>query len=91
MSGQIIGLAPGLAPSLNPWLEQAPQQGVGAAVREWAQERYNQAVQDIFGYHALQLGASSLQTLAQSRIAHRWVAAGIRSDTRAALFGTAVF
>jgi SAM-dependent methyltransferase len=89
MSSQIIGLAPGLAPSLNPWLEQTPPDQAGALARIWAQEHYDQAVQDIFGYHALQLGASSLQTLAQSRIAHRWVAAGISSDRRAALFANA--
>lgn len=86
MSGQIIGLAPGLAPSLNPWLEQDAPQSAGALARAWAQEHYDQAVQDIFGYHALQLGASSLQTLANSRIAHRWIAAGLSQDTRPALF-----
>jgi SAM-dependent methyltransferase len=89
MNGQIIGLAPGLAPSLNPWLEQTPEHSTGAQVRVWAGKHYDKAVQDIFGYHALQLGASSLQTLANSRIAHRWVAAGISSDTRAALFSNA--
>ncbi len=89
MSGQIIGLAPGLAPSLNPWLEQNAARSAGALARAWAQKQYDQAVQDIFGYHALQLGASNLQTLAQSRIAHRWVAAGISSDTKAALFANA--
>ncbi len=89
MSDQIIGLAPGLAPSLNPWLEQSPEGGVGASAREWVKAHYDKAVQDIFGYHALQLGASSLHTLAQSRIAHRWIAAGISSDKRAALFTNA--
>jgi SAM-dependent methyltransferase len=62
---------------------------VGASAREWVKAQYDKAVQDIFGYHALQLGASSLQTLANSRIAHRWVAAGISSDKRAALFSNA--
>ncbi len=89
MSSQIIGLAPGLAPSLNPWLEQDAPHKAGLLTRAWAEAHYAQAVQDIFGYHALQLGASSLQTLAQSRIAHRWVAAGISSDKRAALFSNA--
>lgn len=55
----------------------------------WAQERYDQAVQDIFGYHALQIGASSLPTLANSRIAHRWVATSFISDPKAALFANA--
>lgn len=89
MSEQIIGLAPGTSPSLNPWLEEDAPHKAGALARSWAQERYDQAVQDIFGFHALQLGASSLQTLAQSRIAHRWVAAGISSDSRASLFANA--
>lgn len=89
MSSQIIGLAPGLAPSLNPWLEQDAAQSAGLLTRTWVQSRYDQAVQDIFGYHALQIGASSLQTLAQSRIAHRWVATSFSSDTRAALFANA--
>ncbi len=62
---------------------------MGASARAWAQEHYDQAVQDIFGYHALQVGASSLHTLEQSRIAHRWVATSFSSDTRAALFANA--
>ena len=89
MSDQIIGLAPGLAPSLNPWLEQNEPTSSGALARAWTQSQYNQAVQDIFGYHALQIGASSIETLANSRIAHRWVATSFSSDTRAALFANA--
>jgi SAM-dependent methyltransferase len=89
MSDQIIGLAPGLAPSLNPWLEQGEPTSSGALAHAWAQSQYGQAVQDIFGYHALQIGASSLQTLANSRIAHRWVATSFSSDKRAELFANA--
>jgi SAM-dependent methyltransferase len=70
-------------------LEQAAADQAGARTRVWAQARFDQAVQDIFGYHALQLGASCLPTLASSRIAHRWVAAGISPDARAALFANA--
>ena len=89
MSDQIIGLAPGLAPSLNPWLEQGDPTSSGALAHAWAKNQYGQAVQDIFGYHALQIGASSLETLADSRIAHRWVATSFSSDTRAALYANA--
>ena len=89
MSGQIIGLAPGLAPALNPWLEQTGTSAAGLAVRDWTQKRYHQAVQDIFGYHALQLGASNLHTLANSRIAHRWVAADATLETGANFFANA--
>ncbi len=62
---------------------------MGLAVRDWTLTHYHHAVQDIFGYHALQLGASSLETLANSRIAHRWVAADATSDTRATFFANA--
>ncbi|MDI9334386.1 MAG: methyltransferase domain-containing protein [Cytophagales bacterium] len=89
MNGQIIGLAPGLAPSLDPWLEQGLGGGVGAKVKGWAQTRFDHAVQDIFGYHALQLGAPTLQSLAQSRIAHRWLAVDTGSSHQAALFANA--
>lgn len=93
MSGQIIGLAPGLAPSLNPWLEPTSASAAGlavrSAVRNWTLAQYSQAVQDIFGYHALQLGASSLATLANSRIAHRWLAADATSEERATFFANA--
>jgi len=85
MSGQIIGLAPGLAPTLDPWL----QQGAGLYVRNWLQTRYGHAVADIFGYHALQLGASSLNTFAASRIAHRWCAADSLEDKRATFYANA--
>jgi SAM-dependent methyltransferase len=85
MSGQIIGLAPGLAPSLDPWL----QEGSGVYVRDWVQIKFDQAVTDIFGYHALQLGATSLNTFQSSRIAHRWCAADTCSDARASFYANA--
>ena len=89
MSEQIIGLAPGLTPTLNPWLEQTDIGAAGLAVRDWLLAHYHHAVQDVFGYHALQLGASSLNTLANSRIAHRWIAADTCLETRADLFANA--
>ncbi len=89
MSSQIIGLAPGLAPSLNPWLESSDLASAGARTRAWAQQRFDLAVEDIFGYHALQLDAPSVQTFAKSRITHRWMSAGACLDDRAALFANA--
>ena len=62
---------------------------MGLAVRDWLLTHYHHAVQDIFGYHALQLGASSLNTFANSRIAHRWVAADSRLEVHADLFANA--
>ena len=58
-------------------------------MRDWTQRRYHHAVQDIFGYHALQLGASSLHTFANSRIAHRWIATDSRLETHADFFANA--
>lgn len=40
----------------------------------WEQERFDRAVADVFGYHALQLGLPSLQGLQNNRMPHRWVA-----------------
>jgi SAM-dependent methyltransferase len=85
MSGQIIGLAPGMAPTLDPWL----QQGAGGYVRDWAKSQYQSALADIFGYHALQLGASSLNTLASSRIPHRWCAVDMADDKQSTFYATA--
>jgi len=85
MNQQIIGLAPGLAPSLDPWL----QKGSGEYARNWLQIEFDREVQDIFGYHALQLGATSINTLSTSRIAHRWCAADSDNDPHASLYANA--
>jgi SAM-dependent methyltransferase len=39
----------------------------------WEQTQFDEAVTDVFGYHALQLGLPELASLQNSRIAHRWV------------------
>ncbi len=41
---------------------------------EWEQAQFDQAVSDIFGYHALQLGLPELDTLRGNRMPHRWLA-----------------
>ncbi|HEX7440775.1 MAG TPA: methyltransferase domain-containing protein [Caldimonas sp.] len=58
----IIGLAR--------WL-QAP---AGRYLLEWEQRHLDQAVADLFGFHALQLGLVELEALRANRMPHRWVA-----------------
>ncbi len=43
---------------------------------EWEQERYDELVADVFGYHALQLGMPKLAGLRANRMPHRWLALG---------------
>jgi SAM-dependent methyltransferase len=62
MSSEIIGLAD--------WLKSAP----GAYLLDWERERFDHAVSDIFGYHALQLGMPELDTLRANRMPHQWLA-----------------
>ena len=62
MSRQII--------SLQEWLETPP----GRYLRRWEQAEFDQAVADLFGYHALQLGLGEFEALASNRMPHRWLA-----------------
>lgn len=64
MSGEIIGL--------HQWFDTPP----GRYLLAWEQERYDELVADIFGYHALQLGMPGLQALRANRMPHRWLALG---------------
>ncbi len=64
MSGEIIGL--------HHWFGSPP----GRYLLAWEQERYDELVADIFGYHALQLGMPGLQGLRANRMPHRWLALG---------------
>ncbi len=61
-SGAIIGLAR--------WL-QTP---AGHYLLAWEQALLDQAVADIFGFHALQLGLPELDALRANRMPHRWIA-----------------
>lgn len=45
---------------------------LGECLLRWEQEHTDRAVEDIFGYNALQLGLPTLTTLANSRIPNRW-------------------
>ena len=57
--------------SLTQWLKTPP----GKYLLAWEQLQFDQAVSDIFGYHALQLGLAEFNTLAGNRMPHQWLAA----------------
>ncbi len=69
--------------SLHEWLKTPP----GRYLLDWEGGRFDQAVADVFGYHALQLGLPELPALQNNRIPHRWLAA---NAFRAPLAGGAV-
>ena len=50
----------------------------GQYLLAWERAQFEETVADIFGYHALQLGVTALDTLKTSRMPHRWLAAGER-------------
>ncbi len=62
MSSEIIGL--------RPWLATAP----GRYLLDWERGHFDEAVGDVFGYHALQLGLPELPALRHNRMPHRWLA-----------------
>jgi SAM-dependent methyltransferase len=62
MSSQIIGL--------TDWLKTPP----GAYLMRWERARFAEAVGNIFGYHALQLGLPELDALEANRMPHKWLA-----------------
>ena len=62
MSSEIIGL--------SQWLKTPP----GSYLLEWEQRRFDEAVSDLFGYHALQLGLPAMDTLRLNRMPHQWLA-----------------
>jgi SAM-dependent methyltransferase len=72
---------------LGSWLKSPP----GEVLRAWEQRRMDEAVADVFGYHAVQLGLPAIDALRDNRMPHRWVASDTwqapaeRADTGAAL------
>lgn len=62
MSSGIIGL--------TQWLDTA----AGRYLMDWERSRFDEAVGDVFGYHALQLGLPELPALRNNRMPHRWLA-----------------
>jgi SAM-dependent methyltransferase len=57
--------------SLDAWLKSP----AGEVASEWERSRFDAAVTDLFGFHALQLGLPQWPTLQFNRMPHRWVAA----------------
>lgn len=55
---------------INPWDATAS----GRALLAWEQQRCDEAVADVFGYHSLQLGMPALQGLRTNRMPRRWLA-----------------
>jgi len=55
---------------LGAWLATPP----GRCLRAWEQDRFDHAVADAFGFHALQLGLPEIDGLRANRMPHRWVA-----------------
>jgi SAM-dependent methyltransferase len=55
---------------LASWLQTPP----GQCLLHWEQQQIDQAVTDVFGYHALQLGLPQLDGLRNNRMPHRWLA-----------------
>jgi SAM-dependent methyltransferase len=62
MGSQIIGF--------TDWFKTPP----GEYLLAWERERFDHAVANIFGYHALQLGLPELNALGSNRMPHKWLA-----------------
>jgi SAM-dependent methyltransferase len=73
MSERIIGL--------QDWFESP----AGRYLLDWESHQFEQAVADIFGYHALQLGLPALDGLQANRMPHRWLATSVATTPQAAL------
>ena len=57
---------------MQQWFETPP----GRYLLAWEQAEFDQAVADIFGYHALQMGLPGLDALRTNRMPHKWLALG---------------
>lgn len=56
---------------MTDWLKTPP----GEYLLAWERKQFDGAVNDIFGYHALQLGLAELDALQANRMPHQWLAA----------------
>lgn len=65
---------------MHHWTDSA----LGHYLLEWEQQRCDEAVADIFGYHSVQLGLPMLQGLRANRMPHRWLALDGCADLEAA-------
>jgi SAM-dependent methyltransferase len=64
MNPEIIGLAQ--------WLATAP----GRCLLQWERQQFEEALSDVFGFHALQLGLPQMPSLVSNRMPHQWLALG---------------
>ena len=55
---------------MHDWFQTPP----GRYVLDWEREQFDQAVADVFGFNALQLGMPDLDGLQNNRMPHRWLA-----------------
>ena len=55
---------------LHDWFQTPP----GRYLLDWERARFDAALADVFGYHALQLGLPDIDALAANRMPHRWLA-----------------
>lgn len=65
-----LPVAPMLRRDLAAWWASPP----GRHLLQWERQRFDAAVANLFGYHALQLGLPELDALATNRMPHRWLA-----------------
>lgn len=82
MEARIIGSTPESTSGLHDWFQTPP----GQYLLAWERARCDDAVADLFGYHALQLGLPDLDALRANRMPHRWLgldAAGWEAARRA--------
>ena len=56
--------------ALHDWFQTPP----GQYLLDWERARFDAALADVFGYHALQLGLADIDALAANRMPHRWLA-----------------
>jgi len=61
MSERIIGM--------QQWFESPP----GGYLLAWEQAAFDDAVADLFGYHAIQVGLPAVDALRANRMPHRWL------------------
>jgi SAM-dependent methyltransferase len=73
---EIVGSSAELGTELSAWFASP----AGQYLLAWEQERFDVAVADCFGYHALQLGMAQLDGLRTNRISHRWLAVSTPKD-----------
>ena len=69
-SGRSIGTDTSAGRGLSEWL-QTP---AGAYLLAWEQKHIDEAVADVFGFHAVQLGVPQLHALRANRMPDRWLA-----------------